>query len=51
MKLTLKIKMSSRHGLVPMTVVSIVSTQRPHATIEFGLSPDIVLKEQHYENI
>jgi hypothetical protein len=51
MKWTLKNKMSSRHGLVPMTVVDIASTKRPYATIEFGLSPDIVLKEQHYENI
>ena len=51
MKWTLKNKMSSRRGLAPMIVVDIVSTKRRHATIEFGLSPDIVLKEQHYENI
>ena len=51
MKRTLENELSSRHGLAPMTVVDIVSTKRPHATIEFGLSPDIVLKGQHYENI
>lgn len=40
MKRTLENKMSSGHGLAPMIVVDVVSTKRPHAMIEFGLSRD-----------